>query len=320
MRVLVTGAAGFLGSHVVDVLRARGHDVATPANTRETLRSVESVKAMLRDATSSAAASGRLQVVVHVAGLSGGLGMCKAYGERMYHENLGGVNLVRAMLAMRDADRPSLICVGHMCMYGLAAPQPYREVDVLAGERDPVTRWYGEAKRETYRAMLAARERGLRAVCIIPTNLYGPRDAFGDPLKSHAAGAMIERYVDAVRSGAASVTNWGTGSAVRDFLFVQDAAEAIAIASERVDELDAAGHKAINLSGPAEVSIRELAQACADATGFAGQTLWDASKPDGVPRRVLDSALAERVLGWRAQVSISQGVARTAAWLLARMG
>jgi GDP-L-fucose synthase len=107
---------------------------------------------------------------------------------------------------------------------------------------------------------------------------------------------------------------------VRDFLFVQDAAEAIAIASERVDELDAAGHTAINLSGPAEVSIRELAQACADATGFAGQTLWDASKPDGVPRRVLDSALAERVLGWRAQVSISQGVARTAAWLLARMG
>jgi GDP-L-fucose synthase len=304
MRVLVTGAAGFLGSHVVDVLRARGHDVATPANTRETLRSVESVKAMLRDATSSAAASGRLQVVVHVAGLSGGLGMCKAYGERMYHENLGGVNLVRAMLAMRDADRPSLICVGHMCMYGLAAPQPYREVDVLAGELDPVTRWYSEAKRETYRAMLAARERGLRAVCIIPTNLYGPRDAFGDPLNS----------------GAASVTNWGTGSAVRDFLFVQDAAEAIAIASERVDELDAAGHTAINLSGPAEVSIRELAQACADATGFAGQTLWDASKPDGVPRRVLDSALAERVLGWRAQVSILQGVARTAGWLSARTG
>jgi GDP-L-fucose synthase len=314
MRVLVAGSSGFLGSHVVDVLRAQGHDVIAPQRTRDALQSFAGTTAMLY----TASAARPIDVVVHVAGLSGGLGMCKAWGERMYTENLSGKHVIDALLALPTSARPALVTIGHMCMYAAEASQPYREVDLLSGELDPVTKWYGQAKRDVYAHMLAARERGLRAVCVVPTNLYGPRDAFADPLRSHAAGAMIERYTLAARERAPSVTNWGTGSAVRDFLFVEDAARGVVAAAERVQTLHDAGVTAINLAGPAEVSIRELAEACARATNYTGQTLWDTAKPNGVPRRVLDATPAQAVLGWKAQVDISQGVARTTTWLRER--
>ncbi len=301
-RVLVTGAAGFLGRHVMAALAARASAPAITAPTRAEcdLLDVDACRAVLRVA--------RPTIIIHAAGFSGGLGAVRDHPARFFHDNLAmGLNLIEGVREAGLAPSCRFVQLGHMTSYPADASQPLREEDLHAGPPPAEVAPYGLAKRSLL-TMLEAyhREHGLRWQYLIPGNLYGPGDAF-DPARSHAVGALVRRFVEAAATNAAEVVCWGTGMAVRDFVFVSDAADAIVRAAEASD----AEPTPINISSGEERTIAELAGMIAAAAGFRGRTVWDAAKGDGVPRRVLDGSRARRLLGWSASTPLAQGLART---------
>ncbi len=298
-RITVTGGAGFLGSHVVSRLQARGADVFVARSRDYDLVSGDAVRRLYHDA--------RPQVVIHLAAQVGGIGANRENPGRFFYENL--MMGVQLMEEGRRAGVEKFVAVGTVCAYPKFTPVPFREDDLWNGYPEETNAPYGLAKKMLLVQAQAYREQyGFLAIYLLPVNLYGPRDSF-DPAKSHVIPALIKKCVDAIARGDREVEVWGTGSASREFLYVDDCANAIVLATQRYEKTDP-----VNLGAGCEISIKDLVELIAKLTGFRGAIRWDASKPDGQPRRCLDVSRAEREFGFRAETSFEDGLRTTIEW------
>ncbi len=304
-RVVVTGGSGFLGRRVVAALRARGcAEVFAPRSAEFDLREKQQVIAMYGTL--------RPDVVVHLAAVVGGIGANRAHPGRFFFDNL--VMGVETLEQARKHGVEKFVGIGTICAYPKFTPVPFREEELWNGYPEETNAPYGLAKKmllvqsQAYRA-----EYGMNAIHLLPVNLYGPGDNF-DPESSHVIPAMIRKMEEARRAARDEVVLWGDGSATREFLYVDDAAEGIVRATESYD----AGEP-MNLGSGMEIAIRDLAPVIADATGFRGRIVWDTSKPNGQPRRGLDTSRAERAFGFRATTDFATGLANTVQWFRANV-
>jgi Nucleoside-diphosphate-sugar epimerases len=301
-RIMVTGGAGFLGQYVVSELRARGcSDIFVPRSVEYDLRTPDGVRRAFDDSSA--------EVVFHLAAVVGGIGANRARPGTFFYDNL-----IMGILLMEEARQREIekfITVGTVCSYPKFTPVPFREEDLWNGYPEETNAPYGLAKKmllvqgQAYRAQY-----GFNAIFLIPTNLYGPGDKF-DLETSHVIPALIRKCVDAKEAGEDEIVVWGDGSPTREFLYVADAAEGIVLAAERYDGADP-----INLGSGFEISIRELVEIIKELTGFNGRVIWDTSKPNGQPRRRVDTSKAEKLFGFRAKTDFREGLERTIAWYL----
>jgi GDP-L-fucose synthase len=299
-RILVTGGAGFLGRAVVATLRGRGcTQIAVPRRAEYDLTDASAVDALLTDV--------RPEVVFHLAAVVGGIGANRANAGRFFYENaIMGIQLIE--YARRHNVRKTIVA-GTVCAYPKFAPVPFREESLWDGYPEETNAPYGIAKKallvqcQAYRAQY-----GMNAIYLLPVNLYGPHDNF-DPVSSHVIPALIRKAIEARDTGSGVLEVWGDGSATREFLYVDDAAEGMVVAAERYD-----GAEPVNLGSGEEVPIRELVSLIAELCGFHGRIVWDATKPNGQPRRMLDTTRARRELGWEARTTLRDGLRRTIEW------
>jgi GDP-L-fucose synthase len=301
-RVLVTGGAGFLGSWVVHRLRAEGcHAITVPRSRDSDLREEAAVRGLYETA--------RPEIVIHLAARVGGIGANRSSPGRFFYDNL-----MMGALLMEYARRHGVekfVGVGTVCSYPKHTPVPFREEALWDGYPEETNAAYGIAKKMLLVQGQAYREQyGLNAVFLLPVNLYGPGDSF-DPETSHVIPALIRKCVDARDARQDEVVVWGTGKATREFLYVEDAAEAITLATARYDRAEP-----VNVGAGFEISIRELAERIVALTGFEGRVAWDGGQPDGQPRRCLDTSRAEREFGFRARTPFAAGLERTVRWYL----
>jgi GDP-L-fucose synthase len=305
-RVLVTGGSGFLGRHVVAELRARGVEVIAPRSADYDLTVPGAAEAMLADH--------RPDTVVHLAARVGGIGFNQAEPAPLYLANLlmGTYVIEAARFAPSVAHT---VLVGTVCSYPKFTPVPFREDSLWDGYPEETNAPYGLAKKaHLVHAQVNAAQYGQRFTYLIPTNLYGPGDKF-HPSVSHVIPALIKKCVDATERGDDKIDVWGTGTASREYLYVDDAAEAIAIAALRAVPAGSIPEP-INLGTDHEVTIRETVETIARLTGYQGELCWDPTKPDGQPRRRVDASRAEQVLGWRARTPFDEGLRATIDWYL----
>ncbi len=306
-RVLVTGGSGFLGRHVVARLRQRGLDVVAPRSAEYDLTVPGTAEAML-DAV-------RPATVVHLAARVGGIGYNQAEPAPLYLANLlMGTHVIEAARTTPGVEQTVL--VGTVCSYPKFTPVPFREDSLWDGYPEETNAPYGLAKKaHLVHAQVNAAQYGQRSAYLIPTNLYGPGDKF-HPSVSHVIPALVKKCVEAVERGDDKVEVWGTGTASREYLYVDDAAEAIVLAA--TTEIPAGTvPQPVNLGTDHEVTIRETVETIARLTGFTGELRWDPTKPDGQPRRRVDASRAEHVLGWRAATPFETGMRATIDWYLA---
>lgn len=297
---MVTGGAGFLGAAVVRRLQAAGvREVFVPRSADYDLRLATGVRAAI--------ASGRPEVIIHLAAVVGGIGANRENPGRFFYENAAmGIEL---MEQARVAGVGKFVQIGTVCSYPKFTPVPFREEDLWDGYPEETNAPYGLAKKMLLVQGQAYRQQyGFDVIHLIPVNLYGPGDNF-DPASSHVIPALIKKCVDAREAGADHIEVWGTGSASREFLYVDDAAEAIVLAAERYDGADP-----VNLGVGREITIRELVTLIAKLTGFGGGIHWDSSKPDGQPRRALDTSRARERFGFEAGTSFEEGLRATIDW------
>ncbi|MCS6770482.1 MAG: GDP-L-fucose synthase [Kiritimatiellae bacterium] len=301
-RVLVTGGSGFLGHHVIEAIRARGAtDIAAPRSRDYDLRKPEAVRACLRDI--------RPHIVIHLAAVVGGIGANRAHPGKFFYDNAAmGIHLIEES---RLAGVEKMTNIGTICAYPKFTPVPFKETDLWNGYPEETNAPYGLAKKMMLVQGQAYRqEYGFNSIFLLPVNLYGPRDNF-DPESSHVIPALIRKAIEARETAARTMTCWGTGRATREFLYVEDCARAIALATERYD-----GPEPVNIGSGMEISIRELSEKIARMCGFEGELVWDTSKPDGQPRRCLDTTRAWELFGFRAEVPFDEGLRRTIDWYL----
>lgn len=299
-RVMVTGGAGFLGRMIVEGLQRRGvASVFVPRSREYDLRDPAAIARVLDVA--------RPDLVIHAAAVVGGIGANQEHPGQFFYENaIMGVQLIEAA---RRAGVEKTVVVGTVCSYPKFTPTPFSEESLWDGYPEETNAPYGLAKKMLLVQLQAYRqEYGMRGAFLLPANLYGPGDNF-DPASSHVIPALIRKMVLAQEAGAAEVDVWGTGNASREFLFVRDAAEGILLAAERYDDPDP-----VNLGTGSEITIRDLAETIARVTGFRGRLAWDPSKPDGQPRRRLDTTRAEERFGFRAATSFEAGLEETVVW------
>ncbi len=299
-RVLVTGGAGFLGSSLVRALERHGL-------AAEQIRVPRSRDLDLRRWADCVEAVQDIDLIIHLAAKVGGIGYNMANPGSLFYDN--AVMGIQVMEAARQAGVAKFVAVGTICAYPKFTPVPFREENLWNGYPEETNAPYGLAKKMLLVQAQAYRQQyGFNAIYLLPVNLYGPGDNF-DPASSHVIPALIKKFVEAVESGAKSVEVWGTGAASREFLYVDDAAEGIALAAERYDKPDP-----VNLGAGFEITVRDLATLIADLAGFEGEIAWDTAKPDGQPRRCLDVSRAEQEFGFRAKVDFREGLERTIAW------
>jgi GDP-L-fucose synthase len=298
-RIMVTGGAGFLGRHVVQRLTGLGADVAVPRSGEYDLRTRDGVEAVL--------AAERPAIVIHLAAVVGGIGANRENPGRFFYENAAmGIEL---MERSRLAGVEKFVQIGTVCSYPKFTPVPFHEDDLWNGYPEETNAPYGLAKKMLLVQGQAYREQyGFDVIHLIPVNLYGPGDNF-DPATSHVIPALVKKCVDAVASGAVQIDVWGTGTASREFIYVDDAAEGIVLATQRYD-----GAEPVNLGTGREITIRELVALIAQLTGFGGEIRWDSTKPDGQPRRMLDTSRARERFGFQAATSFEDGLRQTIAW------
>lgn len=301
-RVTVTGGAGFLGRRVVARLRDAGATVSAPRSSEYDLTVPGSAEAML-DALQPS-------LVIHLAADVGGIGYNLDHPARLYLANLlMGTHVIEAA---RVADVDKTVLVGTVCSYPKFTPVPFAEDDLWNGYPEETNAPYGIAKKaHLIHAQVNEQQYGQRFAYLIPTNLYGPGDKF-HPSVSHVIPALIKKCVEAKESGADHVEVWGTGAASREYLYVDDAADAIVRAAEVH-----VGADPINLGADREVTIRETVETIAGLVGFEGELRWDASKPDGQPRRAVDGSRARKLLGWVPSMDFETGLRTTIDWYLA---
>ena len=299
-RVTITGGSGFLGSYVVEALRrhgARDELISIPRRASDDLRQWEHCQRV---------AAGQ-DVIIHLAATVGGIGINREKPGEFFYDNLMmGVQLIEAA---RQAGVGKFVALGTICAYPKFTPIPFHEENLWDDYPEETNAPYGLAKNMLLVQSQAYRQQyGFESIYLLPVNLYGPRDNF-DPRSSHVIPALIKKCVDALNSGAPAIEVWGDGSPTREFLYVEDAAEGIVLASERYD-----GGEPVNLGSGMEISIRDLVETIARLTGYQGDIVWDASKPNGQPRRQLDVSRAEQLFGFRARTSFEEGLRRTIEW------
>ena len=301
---MVTGAGGFLGRAVMARLGAVGvEDVFGPRSVEYDLRTATGVERAFSD--------GRPDTVIHIAGLLGGIGANRALPGRMFYDNaMIGLQVIEAA---RLAGVRKIVTIGTVCSYPKLTPTPFKEDDLWNGYPEETSAPYGLAKKMMLVQGQAYREQyGLNAVHLLLVNLYGPGDNF-DPASSHVIPALIKKCLEARDRGDDAIEVWGTGIASREFLYVDDAAEGIVLAAERYD-----GAEPVNLGAGREITIRELVTMITKLTGFTGSIRWDATKPDGQPKRRLDVSRARDQFGFMARTSFEDGLRSTVEWYLAQ--
>ncbi len=299
-RIVVTGGAGFLGKVVCRQLEQHAPlRIDVPRSAQYDLRDARAIAQMFADF--------RPEIVLHLAAVVGGIGANRVNPGRYFYDNaMMGLQL---MEAARRHDLQKFVAVGTICSYPKFTPVPFREDDLWNGYPEETNAPYGLAKKMLLVQAQAYRQQyGLNAVTLLPVNLYGPGDNF-NPESSHVIPALIRKFVTARRAGADSVDVWGTGSASREFLHVDDAARGILLAADSYNKPDP-----VNLGSGHEITIRDLAETISKFCRFAGQIRWDHTKPDGQPRRCLDTARARAEFGFETQVSLKQGLDETVAW------
>jgi GDP-L-fucose synthase len=296
---MVTGGAGFLGRHVVRELEGRGARVFVPRSAEYDLRERARIRAALEMCAPA--------IVVHLAAVVGGIGANRANPGRFFYDNaIMGIEL---MEQCRLAGVRKFVGVGTVCAYPKYAPLPFREDDLWSGYPEETNAPYGLAKKMLLVQAQAYREQyGFNAITLLPVNLYGPGDNF-DPDTSHVIPALIRKIVEAKQRGDPFVVAWGTGRASREFLYVEDAARGIALATERYD-----GGAPVNLGAGCEITIAELVRIIARECGYEGEIRWDETQPDGQPRRMLDISRAREAFDFEAGTDFDEGLRRTIGW------
>ncbi len=299
-RVCVTGGAGFLGSYVLEQLEARGaRQVFVPRIEDYDLTQLEAIRRMLNDA--------RPDMILHLAAQVGGIGANRARPAEFFYNNL-----IMGVQLLHEAWRfgvEKFVALGTVCAYPKFTPVPFREENLWDGYPEETNAPYGLAKKMLLVQSQAYRQQyGFNSIFLVPVNLYGPRDNF-DLETSHVIPALIRKCIEAQERGEAEIVVWGDGSPTREFLYAADAAEGILLAAERYNQSDP-----VNLGSGREIRIKDLVELIARETGFTGRIVWDTSRPNGQPRRALDTSKAERLFGFRARTSFEEGLRRTIEW------
>ena len=299
-RVVVSGGSGFLGSHVVEKLRAAGcGEIIVPRSRDYDLREKADALRLYEEA--------RPDIFIHLAAVVGGIGANRANPGRFFFDNAAmGLHVIEAA---RIVGIERFVCAGTVCSYPKFTPVPFREENFWDGYPEETNAPYGLAKKMLLVQLQAYRQQyGMNGIYLAPVNLYGPRDHF-DVETSHVIPALIRKCWEAKQAGAAEVLAWGTGSATREFLYVEDAAEAIILAAEKYGKADL-----VNLGSGEEISVRDLLGQIRSLVGYEGALCWDATKPDGQPRRCLDTSRASAEFGWRAKTLLRDGLRETFRW------
>jgi len=301
-RVVVSGGHGFLGSFVVDHLRSAGcQQIFVPRSREFNLCEKAEAFRLFGEV--------RPDIFIHLAAVVGGIGANRQSPGRFFYENAQmGLNVIEAA---RHHGVEKFVCVGTICSYPKLTPVPFREEDFWNGYPEETNAPYGLAKKMLLVQLHAYREQyGLNGIYLTPVNLYGPRDNF-DLETSHVIPALIRKFCDAKQAGTAEVVAWGSGKATREFLYVEDAAEAIVLASEKYEKPDL-----VNLGSGKEITVHDLLEQICQLVGYSGPVRWDASKPDGQPRRCLDTSRALVEFGWRAKTDLHGGLQNTINWYM----
>jgi GDP-L-fucose synthase len=299
-RIAITGGAGFLGQVVQRTLRSRGYsNLVVPRIEEFDLRREPDIRRMYEEM--------RPDVVIHLAAVVGGIGANRDNPGRFFYENaIMGIQLIEIG---RQVSLKKMVVIGTICAYPKFAPVPFHEDDLWNGYPEETNAPYGVAKKALLVQLQAYREQyGFNGIFVLPVNLYGPGDNF-NPASSHVIPALVKKCVDARQSGANEIVVWGDGSATREFIYVDDAAEGIVLATERYD-----GAAPVNIGAGFEISIRDLVKLIVKLTGFTGEVVWDTSKPNGQPRRMLDTTRAKEKFGFVAKMGFEEGLKRTIEW------
>jgi len=299
-RVVVSGGGGFLGSFVVEKLRALGcSEVVAPRSREYDLREKGEALRLFRES--------RPDLFIHLAAVVGGIGANRQNPGRFFYDNAAmGLNVIEAA---RCRGVEKFVCVGTICSYPKFTPLPFREENFWDGYPEETNAPYGLAKKMLLVQLQSYREQyGLNGIYLTPVNLYGPRDNV-DLESSHVIPALIRKCWDAKQTKQTELVAWGSGHATREFLYVEDAAEAVVLAAEKYEKPDV-----VNLGSGEEISVRELLEKIRNLVGYEGAVSWDTGKPDGQPRRCLDTSRALAEFGWRATTTLHDGLQRTIAW------
>jgi len=304
-KILVTGGAGFLGSFVVDKL-VHERRVAPDA-----IRIPRSKDADLRIWKNCVKSVKGIDIAIHIAGRGGGIGYNRKYPAALFYDNV--IMNTQLMEASRLEGVEKFVGIGTVCSYPKYTPVPFKEEDLWNGYPEETNAPYGISKKVMLVQAQAYRQQyGFNAISLLLVNLYGPRDNF-DPEASHVIPGLIKKMVDAKLEGRNEVVVWGTGKASREFLYVEDAAEGVLLATEKYDNPDP-----VNLGASREITIKELVDLIAQLVGYDGKIIWDTSKPDGQPRRCLDTSKAKKEFGFEARTDLKEGLKRTIEWYTRR--
>ncbi|MBI3589616.1 MAG: GDP-L-fucose synthase [Candidatus Liptonbacteria bacterium] len=301
-KILVTGSHGFLGSHFIDGLLKKGvkkEDIFTPSAKDFDLRVKENCEKVVKGQN----------LIIHLAAVVGGIGANREHPGSFFYDNLMmGVQLIEAA---RLAKVEKFVAIGTICAYPKFTPVPFKEEDLWNGYPEETNAPYGLAKKMLLvQAQAYRQEYGFNAIYLLPVNLYGPRDNF-DPKNSHVIPALINKINDAKKKGRSYIEAWGTGKATREFLYVEDAVQGIILASEKYDKPEP-----VNLGAGMEISIKNLLELICRLMDFKGEIRWDTSKPDGQPRRMLDTSRAEKEFGFKARTNFESGLLKTIEWYI----